>query len=138
MLRADTPVRCGRPSFMSFFLITIRSAVLFNMRLPLCPCCCSSATSKGFFLFPLQFFRFFRLSAKFSVYSGRKQKNTRVPTLGYSGATHNTALPGGRRVRGFVGIEPLVPPPARKKCIFSRKKFVQPVRSVLVRTCTAN
>ena len=28
--------------------------------------------------------------------------------------------------------------PARKKCIFLRKKFVQPVRSVLVRTCTAN
>ena len=28
--------------------------------------------------------------------------------------------------------------PVRKKCIFSRKKFVQPVRSVLVRTCTAN
>ena len=28
--------------------------------------------------------------------------------------------------------------PARKKCIFSRKKFVQPVRSVLVRTCTAS
>ena len=28
--------------------------------------------------------------------------------------------------------------PARKKCIFSRKKFVQPVRSVLVRTRTAN
>ena len=27
---------------------------------------------------------------------------------------------------------------ARKKCIFSRKKFVQPVRSVLVRICTAN
>ena len=27
--------------------------------------------------------------------------------------------------------------PARKKCIFSRKKFVRPVRSVLVRTCTA-
>ncbi len=40
-------------------------------------------------------------------------------------------------MRGFVGIEPLVPP-ARKKCIFSQKKFVQPVRSVLVRTCTAN
>ena len=32
---------------------------------------------------------------------------------------------------------PLVSP-ARKKCIFSRKKFVQPVRSVLVRTRTAN
>ena len=28
--------------------------------------------------------------------------------------------------------------PVRKKCIFLRKKFVQPVRSVLVRTCTAN
>ena len=28
--------------------------------------------------------------------------------------------------------------PARKKCIFLRKKFVQPVRSVLVRTRTAN
>jgi putative DNA primase/helicase len=30
--------------------------------------------------------------------------------LGYSGATHNTALPGGRRVRGFVNIEPIVHP----------------------------
>ena len=28
--------------------------------------------------------------------------------------------------------------PVRKKCIFSRKKFVQPVRSVLVRICTEN
>ena len=28
--------------------------------------------------------------------------------------------------------------PVHKKCIFSRKKFVQPVRSVLVRTRTAN
>ena len=28
--------------------------------------------------------------------------------------------------------------PVRKKCIFSQKKFVQPVRSVLVRTRTAN
>ena len=28
--------------------------------------------------------------------------------------------------------------PVRKKCIFSRKKFAQPVRSVLVRTRTAN
>ena len=32
---------------------------------------------------------------------------------------------------------PLVSP-VRKKCIFSRKKFVQPVRSVLVRIRTAN
>jgi hypothetical protein len=29
---------------------------------------------------------------------------------GYSGATHNTALLGGRRVRGFVDIEPIVRP----------------------------
>ena len=28
--------------------------------------------------------------------------------------------------------------PVRKKCIFLRKKFVQPVRSVLVRTCTVD
>ena len=95
---------------LEFFLIIVRSAVLFNIRFPLCPCCCNSATSKGFFLFPLQFCRFFALSAKFSVYSGTRQKNTRVPTLGYSGAVHNIALPGGRRVRGFVGIEPLVHP----------------------------
>ena len=32
----------------------------------------------------------------------------------------------------------LLSTPARKKCIFSRKKFVQPVRSVLVRIRTAN
>ena len=82
MVQADIPVPCGRPSFLSFFLIIIRSAVLFNIRFSLRPCCCSPATSKGFFLFPLQFCRFFTLSAKFSVYSGRKQKNTRVPTLG--------------------------------------------------------
>ena len=52
-------------------------------------------------------------------------------------ATNNIYLPGGRRVRGFVGIEPLVHP-CPKKVHFLRKKFVQPVRSVLVRTRTAN
>ncbi|MCQ5164240.1 hypothetical protein, partial [Faecalibacterium prausnitzii] len=73
-------------------------------------CCCKSATSKGFFLFPLQFCRFFAFPAKFSVYSGRKQKTPEFSLWGYSGATHNIALPGGRRVRDFVGIEPLVHP----------------------------
>ena len=47
-------------------------------------------------------------------------------------ATNNIYLPGGRRVRGFVGIEPLVPP-ARKKCIF----FTEEVRTTCtVCTCT--
>ena len=64
---------------LAFFLIIIRSAVLFNIRLPLRPCCCKSATSKGFFLFPLQFCRFFAFPAKFSVYSGRKQKTPEFP-----------------------------------------------------------
>ncbi|RAW63328.1 hypothetical protein C4N21_13345 [Faecalibacterium prausnitzii] len=94
---------------MSFFLIIIRSAVLFNIRLPLHPCCCSPATSKGIFLFPLQFCRFFAFPAKFPVYSGMKQKH-QSSHFGVSGAVHNIALPGGRRVRGFVGIEPLVHP----------------------------
>ena len=67
---------------LGVFLIIIRSAVLFNIRSPLHPCCCSPATSKGFFLFPLQFCRFFALSAKFPVYSGRKQKTPEFPLWG--------------------------------------------------------
>ncbi|RGC39833.1 hypothetical protein DW816_05700 [Faecalibacterium prausnitzii] len=58
----------------------------------------------------MQFCRFFALLAKFSVYSGRKQKKNQSSHFGYSGAVHNIASPGGRRVRGFVGIEPLVHP----------------------------
>ena len=49
---------------------------LFGKKKETKSCCC------GFFLFPLQFCRFFAFPAKFSVYSGRKQKNTRVPALG--------------------------------------------------------
>ena len=82
MVRADIPVPCGRPSFLIFFLIIIRSAVLFNIRLPLRPCCCSPATSEGIFLFPLQFCRFCAFPAKFSVYSGRKQKTPEFPLWG--------------------------------------------------------
>ena len=137
MVRADIPVPCGRPSFLIFFLIIIRSAVLFNIRLPLRPCCCSPATSKGFFLFPLQFCRFFALSAKFSVYSGRKQKNTRVPTLGTLVQYITSPCPVAAGC-GALWASSRLSTPVHKKCIFSRKKFVQPVRSVLVHTCTAS
>ena len=137
MVRANIPVPCVRPSFLSFFLIIIRSAVLFNIRFHLRPCCCSPATSKGFFLFPLQFCCFFALSAKFSVYSGRKQKNTRVPTLG-SLVQYIISLRPVVAGCGALWASNRLSTPARKKCIFLRKKFVQPVRSVLVRTCTAN
>ena len=91
---------------------------------------------RAFFFFRCSFAAFSPFLQN-SPYIQAQGKNTRVPTLGYSGAVHNIYLPGGRRVRGFVGIEPLVHP-CPKKCIFLRKKFVQPVRSVLVRTCTAN
>ena len=67
---------------LAFFLIIIRFAVLFNIRFPLCPCCCNSATSKGFFLFPLQFCRFFAFPPKFSVYSGTRQKTPEFPLWG--------------------------------------------------------
>ena len=68
--------------FLIFFLIIIRSAVLFNIRFSLRPCCCSPATSEGIFLFPLQFCRFFALSAKFPVYSGTRQKAPEFPLWG--------------------------------------------------------
>lgn len=136
-MRADIPVPCGRPSFLSFFLIIIRSAVLFNIRLPLRPCCCSPATSEGFFLFPLQFCRFFTLSAKFSVYSGRKQKTPEFPLWGTL-VQHITSPCPVAAGCGVLWTSSHLSTHARKKCIFSRKKFVQPVRSVLVRICTAN
>ena len=52
-------------------------------------------------------------------------------------ATNNIYLPGGRRC-GALWASSRLSTPVRKKCIFLRKKFVQPVRSVLVRTRTAN
>ena len=137
MVRADIPVPCGRPSFLSFFLIIIRSAVLFNIRLPLRPCCCSPATSKGIFLFPLQFCRFFCPFCKIPRIFRQETKNTRVPTLGtlVQRITPPCSVAAGCAV---LWTSNRLSAPARKKCIFSRKKFVQPVRSVLVRTCTAN
>ena len=137
MVRADIPVPCGRPSFLIFFLIIIRSAVLFNIRLPLRPCCCSPATSEGIFLFPLQFCRFFAFPAKFSVYSGRKQKTPEFPLWGtlVQRITPPCPVAAGCVVSWALSR---LSTHARKKCIFSRKKFVQPVRSVLVRTRTAN
>jgi hypothetical protein len=73
--------------------------------LPLLLQLCNQQGHFSFSVLPL-----FRLSCKIFRIFRQEAKNTRVPTLGYSGVTHNTALPGGRRVRGFVGIEPLVHP----------------------------
>ena len=137
MVRADIPAPCGRPSFLSFFLIIIRSAVLFNIRFPLRPCCCSPATSEGIFLFPLQFCRFFAFPAKFSVYSVRKQKAPEFPLWGTL-VQHITPPCPVAAGCGDSWASSRLSTPVRKKCIFLRKKFVQPVRSVLVRTCTAN
>ena len=132
MVRADIPVPCGRPSFLSFFLIIIRSAVLFNIQFSLCPRCCSPATSEGVFLFPLQFCRFFALSAKFSVYSGRKQKNTRVPTRGTLVQYITSTCPvAAGCVDSWASSR--LSTLARKKCIF----FTEEVRTTCtVCTCT--
>jgi type II secretory ATPase GspE/PulE/Tfp pilus assembly ATPase PilB-like protein len=65
---------------------------------------------QGHFSFSVAVLPLFRLSSKIFRIFRQEAKNTRVPTLGYSGATHNTALLGGRRVRGFVDIEPIVRP----------------------------
>ena len=118
MVRADIPVPCGRPSFLSFFPIIIRSAVLFNIRFPLCPCCCSPATSKGIFLFPLQFCRFFAFPAKFSVYSGRKQKKT--PEFPLWGTLVQRITPPCPVAAGCAVLHASsrLSTPARKKCIF--------------------
>ena len=120
-----------------FYLIIIRSAVLFNIRFPLRPCCCSPATSEGIFLFPLQFCRFFALSAKFSVYSGTRQKTPEFPLWGTL-VQHITSTGPVAAGCAVLWASNRLSTPARKKCIFSRKKFVQPVRSVLVRTRTAS
>ena len=67
----------------------------------------------------------------------QEAKNTRVPTLGTL-VQHIT--PPCPVVAGCEDswASSRLSTPVRKKCIFSRKKFVQPVRSVLVRTRTAN
>jgi len=66
---------------------------------------------------PVRAFFFFRCSfAAFSpflqnspyIQAGNKKHQS--SHFGVSGAIHNTALPGGRRVRGFVDIEPIVRP----------------------------
>ena len=66
---------------------------------------------------PVRAFFFFRCSsAAFSPflqnfpYIQAGSKKHQSSHFGVSGATHNTALPGGRRVQGFVDIEPLVHP----------------------------
>jgi len=52
----------------------------------------------------------FLLFLQNSPYIQAGSKKHQSSRFGYSGAVHNIALPGGRRVRGFVGIEPLVHP----------------------------
>ena len=78
-----------------------------------------------------------RLSCKIFRIFRQEAKNTRVPTLGTL-VQHIT--PPCPVVAGCEDswASSRLSTPVRKKCIFSRKKFVQPVRSVLVRTCTAN
>ena len=79
----------------------------------------------------------FRLSCKISRIFRQETKNTRVPTLGtlVQRITPPCSVAAGCAV---LWTSNRLSAPARKKCIFSRKKFVQPVRSVLVRTRTAN
>jgi hypothetical protein len=74
------------------------------------PLLLQSCNQQGHFSFSVAVLPLFRPFRKIPRIFRQEAKNTRVPTRGYSGATHNTALPGGRRVRGFVGIEPLVHP----------------------------
>jgi hypothetical protein len=66
---------------------------------------------------PARAFFFFRCSSaaflpfpQNSPYIQAGSKKHQSSHAGYSGAVHNIYLPGGRRVRGFVGIEPLVHP----------------------------
>ena len=70
------------------------------------------------------------------IQAGSK-KNIRVPTRGTLVQRITSPCPVGAGCGDSWALNRLSTP-ARKKCIFSRKKFVQPVRSVLVRTCTAN
>ena len=70
-------------------------------------------------------------------YIQAESKNSRVPTRGtlVQYITSTCPVAAGCVVSWALSR---LSTPARKKCIFLRKKFVQPVRSVLVRTCTAN
>ena len=91
---------------------------------------------RAFFFFRCSFAAFSPFLQN-SPYIQAQGKNTRVPTR-------------GTLVQYIISTCPVVAgcedswassrlsTPVRKKCIFSRKKFVQPVRSVLVRTRTAN
>ena len=79
----------------------------------------------------------FRLSCKIFRIFRQEAKNTRVPTLGTLVQRITPPCPVAAGC-GALWASNRLSTPVRKKCIFSRKKFVQPVRSVLVHTCTAN
>ena len=78
-----------------------------------------------------------RLSCKIFRIFRQEAKNTRVPTLGSLVQRITPPCPVAAGCAVLWALNRLSTP-VRKKCIFSRKKFVQPVRSVLVRTRTAN
>ena len=78
-----------------------------------------------------------RLSCKIFRIFRQEAKNTRVPTLGTLVQYITSPCPVAAGC-GALWASSRLSTPVHKKCIFSRKKFVQPVRSVLVRTRTAN
>ena len=71
------------------------------------------------------------------IYSGTRQKTPEFPLWGTL-VQHITPPRPVAAGCGVLSASNRLSTPVRKKCIFSRKKFVQPVRSVLVRTCTAH
>ena len=91
---------------------------------------------RAFFYFRCSFAAFL-LFLQNSPYIQAGSKNSRVPTRGTLVQYITSTCPVGAGC-GASWASSRLSTPVRKKCIFSRKKFVQPVRSVLVRTRTAN
>ncbi|RGB95590.1 hypothetical protein DWZ04_11245 [Faecalibacterium prausnitzii] len=74
------------------------------------PLLLQSCNQQGHFSFSVAVLPLFLPFLQNSPYIQAQGKKHQRSHTGYSGAVHNIALPGGRRVRGFVGIEPLVHP----------------------------
>ncbi|PDX67460.1 hypothetical protein CGS57_06175 [Faecalibacterium prausnitzii] len=64
---------------------------------------------RAFFFFRCSFAAFLLFLQNFPYIQAGNKKHQSSHARD-SGAVHNIALPSGRRVRGFVGIEPLVHP----------------------------
>ena len=91
---------------------------------------------RAFFFFRCSFAAFL-LFLQNSPYIQAGSKNSRVPTRGTLVQYITSTCPVAAECVALWASNQLSTP-VRKKCIFSRKKFVQPVRSVLVRTCTVS